>query len=269
MALFTEETKFLELTNRIMCTKENAERINIDYKTFQYTKYKNWYIARGEAYYGKVLNDREILNYLLCEKIANTIYKLQTAHFIPAKIGYKTGLTSQNFRKPGINYFYASQSYFPFHNPTQTLQFLKQFFSIANDDGYKNLIDNLLKLLSFHIYTGLRDLINCNLLFQEEIDGFSLAPLYDFDFAFENGIIEKYDYKSSICTFTLPSEDLTRLLENYPDFRKYLLLILDIDMENFLEEIKIENAFNVSELFQNYFFKQDKIKKDFVRSLHL
>lgn len=65
MAIFTEKTKILELNNKIICTEENAENINIDYKTFQNPKYKNWYIANeGRVYYGKVLNDKEILNYL-------------------------------------------------------------------------------------------------------------------------------------------------------------------------------------------------------------
>lgn len=41
MAIFTEKTKILELNNKIICTEENAENINIDYKTFQNPKYKN------------------------------------------------------------------------------------------------------------------------------------------------------------------------------------------------------------------------------------
>lgn len=269
MAIFTKETKILELHNKIICTEESANRINIDYKTFQEPLYRKWYLKNGEAYYGKNLLDREILNYLLCEKIANTIYELQTAHFIPAKIGYETGLASINFRKPKINYFYASQEYFPYDNPTQALRCLKNFFYITEDNEYEKLIDVLLRLISFHIYTGLQDLKDCNLLFQEEKNGFFLAPLYDFDFAFENDILEKYYYKSTICFFALPSEDLTQLLEYYPKFRKYLLLMLNIDMKEFLEEIKEENNLVISDIYKEHFLKQDKIKKDFVRSLHL
>ncbi len=232
MAIFTEKTKILELNNKIICTEE-----------------------------------KEILNYLLCEKIASTIYKLQTAHFIPAKIGYKTGLASLNFRKPDAKYFYASQEYFPFRSPYDTFAFLKNFFLFLDLEPYHKLIDDLLRLISFHIFTGLRDLIDCNLLFQKEIDGFSLAPLYDFDFSFENGILEKYHYKSSICIFDLPSEDLIKLLEFYPNFRKYLLFMLEIDMGSFLEEIKEENDLEIGELYQNYYLKQDKIKKGFHKKL--
>lgn len=270
MAIFTEETKILELNNKIICTEENARNINIDYKTFQTAKYKNWYIANGGGvYYGKVLNDKEILNYLLCEKIAGKVYELQTAHFIPAKIRNKTGLASLNFRKRDVDYFYASQDYFPFDNPTQALRCLKNFFYISKRNEYYKLVDDILRLISFHIYTGLRDLIDCNLLFQEEENGFSLAPLYDFDFAFEHDIVEKYYYKSTLCFFALPSEDLNELLEYYPYFRNYLLFMLNINMKIFLEEIKKENNLEISELYQSYYLKQDKIKKDFVRSLHL
>lgn len=67
----------------------------------------------------------------------------------------------------------------------------------------------------------------------------------------------------------MPSEDLTKLLEFYPNFRKYLLFMLEIDMRSFLEEIKEENDLEIGELYQNNYLKQDKIKKDFIRSLHL
>lgn len=269
MFMFTNETEILELRNKILCTEENARSINIDYKTMQELRYQNWYLVNGQVYYGKDLMDRGILNYLLCEKIANTIYQLETAHFVPAKIGYKTGLASLNFRKSNVNYFYANQEYFPFDSPIQTLQYLSQFFSISNDEGYHLLVHKILKLISFHIYTDLRDLIDCNLLFQEEENGFSLAPLYDFDFAFENGIINKYYYKSSISHFALPSEDLEKVLQFYPNFRNDLLLILEIDMEKVLEEITKENHLEISDIFKEHFLKQDKIKKDFIRSLHL
>lgn len=131
------------------------------------------------------------------------------------------------------------------------------------------MVDDLLKLVSFHIYTGLRDLINCNLLFQQEIDGFSLAPIYDFDFSFENGLIETYYYKSSICNFKLSSDDLNELISLYPKFREYLLLMLEIDMEKILVEIETEHHLEINELYQEYYQKQDKIKKDFIRNLHL
>lgn len=241
MALFTGDTNFLELNKKIECTQEFAKTINIDYKTLENVRYQNWYSTyEGGIYYGKILYENEILNYLLCEKIANTIYKLQTPHFEVAKIENITGLASLNFRKPSVQYFYASQDYFPFKNPNITLSYLTNFFSFSNSRGYDKLIVDLFKLISFHIYTGLRDLINCNLLFQKEVDGFSLAPLFDFDYAFENGILEKYHYKSSICNFVLPGEDLTQLLENYPDFRKYLHLMLKIDMKKLLGEIEME-----------------------------
>lgn len=269
MSIFTEETTFLELKDRVEITKEFAERMNINYEMVKKGRYQNWYIASGENYYAKILNDKDILNYLLCEKIANTIYGLQTAHFIPSKIGNKTGLASLNFRKPDINYFYASQYYFPFNNPNDTFPYLEQFFSLSHHNRYYKLINDLLKLISFHIYTGLRDLIDCNLLFQKEEGQFSLSPLYDFDFAFENGILTKYHYKSSICHFDLPSNEFNELLKSYPSFRKYLLIIFTIDMKKILEQIELEYCFNINELYKSYYLKQDKIKKDFVRSLHL
>ncbi len=269
MPIFTEKTVFLELQDKVEITKEYAEKINIDYEMIKKGRYQNWYMVNDENYYGKILNDKEILNYLLCEKIANSIYKLQTAHFIPAKIGYKTGLASLNFRKSDKNYFYANQDYFPFDNPNDTFPYLEQFFSLSHHNHYQKLINDLLKLISFHIYTGLRDLIDCNLLFQKEAEEFSLSPLYDFDFAFENGTLKNYHYKSSICHFDLPSEALDKLLESYPNFRKYLLFIFTIDMKQLLEEIEQEYYFDINELYKSYYLKQDKIKKDFIKTLHL
>lgn len=126
MALFTSETNFLELNNRMECTKEFAKTINMDYETLKKLRYRNWYLANGELYYAKdLIGDKEVLNYLLCEKIANTIYELQTSHFVLAKIENKIGLASLNFRHPNINYFYANQDYFPFWHPHETLVYLK------------------------------------------------------------------------------------------------------------------------------------------------
>lgn len=269
MNIFIEGTPFLELKDKIIYTKENAKKINIDDKTFQNPKYNNWYLVNGEAYYGKVLMDKEILNHLLCEKIASTIYKLKTVHFIPAKIMNKTGLASLNFREQGRNYFYANQDYFPFLNPRQTFIYLEQFFSFLNDSLYQKLVRDLLNLISFHIYAGLRDLIDCNLLFQKENGGFSLAPLYDFDFCFENGRLQKYHYKSSIYTFDLPGKDLDSFLDKYPEFGECLLKMESIDMEKFLSEIESEKHLFINDIYREYYLKQDEIKKDFIRSLHL
>lgn len=43
--------------------------------------------------------------------------------------------------------------------------------------------------------------------------------------------------------------------------------MLEIDMGSFLEEIKEENDLEIGELYQNYYLKQDKIKKGFHKKL--
>ncbi len=279
MDIFKENTQFLKLEQQCICNDALAKLINIDSQTLYRKKYQNWYKENGKFYYVKTLNSKEILNYLLCEKIATTIFNLQAPEFLLAKIPfyistaltihYKIGLASLNFRKPEKTYFYANQDYFPFCNPKEAFLFLEQFFSILNNDLYQKLVDDLLNLITFHIYTGMRDLIDCNLLFEKVKDGFLLATLYDFDFCFENGIIEKYHYKSSICEFDLPSKDLANFLEKYPEFSSILLKIENIDMSKILNEIANEKNLFINDFYKKYYLKQDEIKKDFIRSIHL
>lgn len=264
MDIFTEDTVFLELNKKVLFTDE----INIDYNTFN--RYPNWYQKNGNFYYGKLLDSKGILIHLLCSYIANEVFNLKASKFFLAKIGNKTGLASLNFREKDSVYFYANSTYFPsFLAPHQLLVYLKKCIPLDNEEIYQNLVNDLLNLISFHIYVGLRDIIPCNVLLKKEIEGFSLANVYDFDYAFENGKLNKYNYRSCICSFSLPSKELDTLIEYFPKFKTNLLKMMDIDMSSYLEKLATEKNLYINDLYKDYFFKQDEIKKEFVRSLHL
>ena len=104
-----ERVELLKLKEKLLFTKRNQEKINIDAYTLK--NYLNWYLADNKYYYFKELDTKKILNNLICEKVAGE-FNLESAHFIPALVKdnktSKYGLASVNFRKKDASYFYAS-----------------------------------------------------------------------------------------------------------------------------------------------------------------
>ena len=269
--IFTDETTFLLLEEKVPIIEENAKKINIDLDTFFCKKYQNWYIYDGKYYYFKALSSFEILNYLVAEKIGTKYFTLPIVHFIPAKVFNSKGLASLNFRNKEKSYFYGNRKYFSSDsNPIQTLSFLKTFFE--RDKSYFNLTKDLLRLVAYHIYLSLGDIVYCNLLFQENKDGFSLADVSDLDNAFIDTNINFdasiYYYFSDMFSFAIPSSDFTELITNFP-FEEALKIILDINIEQILNSLEKEYFLFISPLYRKYYCKQDQLKKDLVHHLFL
>lgn len=265
MNIFTEETKIIEFNETIPITHENADIINID--MFNFKKYPRWFKYKNEYYFYKYLKQLEILCYLVGEKVAKEIFDLPVVNFCFARSENTIFIASKNKREQGKEYFYASHEYFPLCNPCDNFLFLKQLFK--NLENANTLINDLIRLIAFHIYTNLEDLNFYNLLFQKESDGFSYSFIYDLDFSFKSFKIDKYYYESSICRFTIPSDACTSFLENYPLFGTMLKCILDIDIAKIMQEIKEEYKLNIFNYYIEYFKRQDEIKKDFILNLSL
>lgn len=260
--LYTDQTTILELTHQVHTDDLFFSKINIDLDTFEI--HPNWYIKEKQFYYFKVLNNMEILNHFICEYIA-PIFGLASAHFVPAESSQVYGLASENFRKSGVSYCYPSSfDIWQIGNLFSPIQL--KFY----EDTENILVSDLLRVVAFQIYTEWDDLHLENLMFQKESNGFRLAPLFDYDYAFESKhCIKEYDYRSFICQFSMPSDGFDVLLNQYPIFKKLLHLFLEIDMDRILNTIVSEWHLMVNDWYLEHYKKQDEIKKDFVRSLHL
>jgi len=261
--LYTEKTKIINLKNRIEINKENAKKINTT--LFELRAYPNWYYENGIYYYYKECrNNIEILNHFICEKIAEK-FNVLTANYIPAKDNYCSGLATPNFRKQGINYQISQKEYFFVKNASIVFNNLEISFINADD-----LINDLLKLIAFHIYTGLIDIHPYNILFIKDGNKLNLAPAFDYDYAFQSSDeLKKFSYLSAICGFDIPSKDFEEILNKYPYFKDYLNLFLTINMNELLNEITEEYNLYINELYSDHYKKQDEIKKEFIRKLHL
>lgn len=265
--IYTDKTDILNLESKIMPTRENASRININYDELK--AYSNWYYKNDNFYYfKKSCNNIEILNHLICEKVAE-YFKVLTAHYIPAIADNSYGVASPNFRKPNISYQAASLDYFWVYVDVLTI-FNTLEINSENNKTASKLINDLLKLISFHIYTELDDIHSYNVLFERNNKSLNLAPAFDYDYAFESKEnLQSITYGSAICGFDIPSPDFEQLLTKYPYFKKYLNLFLTIDIKQILNALIDKWNLSVNELYIDHYKKQDEIKKEFIRSLHL
>lgn len=263
-----DNNNILRLENKVEINRENAININIDMPTFK--TYPNWYMKQDDFYYFKKMeNYKELLNYLVCEKLIKSYYNFETANYIPAYANGKYGVASKNFRQTDKKHFYASPYYFnPFCDALGVFKALQYHF--FSSKKYENLLNHLFQLISFQVYTTMTDLIEPNFLFSEEIDGFQLAPISDFDCAFDcPPKINLYCYSSAICRFIMPSCDFDNLISKYPNFAKFLKITEEIDISKILSSIEEEYGLYINELYKEHYLKHDEGQKEFIRSLHL
>lgn len=264
--IFNEKTKFLELNSKVDFSLEVAKTINIDEETFR--TYSHWYLYNEEFYYyKKSYNEYEMLNHLICAKVAE-FFNLLTVQFQLAKAEDSVGLASKNFRVANCDY--VSAGFFSYNmDAIFALQEYESRFSKGNNLADK-MISDILKLIAFHIYTSLDDLIKDNIIFKETKNSFSLDHLSDYDYAFEcEKGIKEIQYGSPICGFTIPSVDFDKILLKYPFFADYLKLFLDINMDDILKSVVKEHGLSLNKLYLDHYKEQDEIKKEFIRGLHL
>lgn len=264
--IFNEKTKFLELNNKVDFSLEVAKTINIDEDTFR--TYSHWYLYNGEFYYyKKSYNEYEMLNHLICAKIAE-FFKLLTVQFQLAKAEDSVGLASKNFRVANCDY--VSAGFFSYNmDAIFALQEYERRFSIGNNLSDK-MISDILKLIAFHIYTSLDDLIIENIIFKETKDSFALDYSFDYDYAFNcEKDPKEIQYGSPICGFAIPSVEFDKILLKYPFFADYLKSFLDINMDNILKKVVEEHSLSLNELYLDHYKEQDEIKKEFIRGLDL
>lgn len=260
--LYTEQTEILHLEKQLFKTTQNICKYNLDWSKF--SVYPYWY-KKGEAcYYFKAVNPIEALNHFICERIA-PVFSLSSAHFVPASISNCYGIASENFRKKDITYCYPSSWDF------LIIEDLLSYIQTGKfRESTKQFEQDLLRVIAFQIYTEWDDLHFENLMFQKEKNGYRVAPLFDFDYAFsakEN--LSNYMYRSFLYEFLIPSKELETLLTQYPFFQDLLISILEIDMEAILREIETTWSLCVNELYWEHYKRQDELKKDLIRNLHL
>lgn len=261
--IFSSDTEFIELNDKIKLSKSNSKNIGIDYSIMSF--YNNWYLYQNQYYYFKKCNNIYILRHLLGEKIAD-YFRVPTVHFIPAKVGKTEGLSTLNFRK-------KEYSYLPFYDlygmSTKAILKLYENNFMENKNELHN-ISPLLRLIAFHIYTDLTDLNDCNLLVQKSKKGLAISPTFDYDLMFLSDLnFDNYFYNSAICSLELPSKDFENIITDYPEFKEYLHYFVKIDTEKIIEQVREEYHLQNFERFLEDYKKNDEIKKEFIRKLHL
>ncbi len=265
-----KKVQFLKLEEKLPPTLETAQKINIDFTTLW--NYPHWYQSRDKLYYFRKLNDnlnlQELITYLICEKVAQ-FFQLPVVHFNFAKYKEQIGLASLNFRLPNQEYIYFDYELVDYQrNLQESLEYLKRYFS--DENNYQKFQNEILRLIAFQIYTNLIDLKARNILLLKAEDGYALAPVYDFDFALKNKLnINEFFYDSTIASFYIPSNSFKETLENYPYLKEWLNKILTIDMKSIMYQIAQEYALDFDYKKMQYYERQDIIKKEFIRRLHL
>lgn len=268
-SIFRKDTEFTVLKIKALLNSQNAEEINIPFKTMK--DYDNWYFYREKYCYFKTMNFGVqgfiyLLNHLVGERIAR-YFQVPSVHFFLAKAGQDDfGLASYNFRKQGCKYI----SYPDYWNLSfqESLRFYEEKFV----DNPKELhpISPLLRLVAHHIYTDLDELIPSNLFLEQNDRGWTITPVSDYDeLSFPESKITSYAYSSSIFDLEIPSKEFEYLLENYPEAREYFKKFLSLNIESILKEIQKEFHLENCDTYLGRYKRNDEIKKEFIHTLHL
>lgn len=269
----TKETKFFEFncesliefnTNDIDKFNSIAKKISEEtgvpkdliYQAPHFFYINRWHKINGEWYFYK--NDgydfhfvNELLGEIISEYFGLETVKYQVAKF---QIGNKKeyGLISKNFCNKDYTYKRVWDYGFP---QSDNLNILENIRDICqSNEEYLILLDDLKKFFIRDFYTSQLDRSGNNFLFKVMPSGIRLAPLYDYENAFES--IQLQIYRNQIATINIANKETQNILKNDEKLQQLLYYIMKIDIVNLINEMenrhKILVPLDMKEYYQNH-----------------
>lgn len=214
--------------------------------------HKNWAVDdNNDYYYYKTLQN---YNDFIGEELAKTL-NLPTAHYIVGKLNNEYVVASKNFNVEKIKYLDAFDLISDeFHkNNLEKLKYLENMYG-------KTLVLDILKMTSLDIFSRQIDRVPSNYAFEKKDGILSLAPLYDYSFAFFNE--ENYKYFNYILSLDFNSkniiEEIDSIINKYSEFYEYISVMNEIDLSNLINKIIEKNNFNYNEYLSLEYKKENE-----------
>ena len=246
--LITNDTKILELTKEIHDPKFVAKKVGIAKDVCEF--WNNWYLYDGKWYFFKnftcekyTSSDVKFLNELIGEFLGNYL-NVDTIHYEVASLSGEYGLASESFIKPHNKYlFFRDIGLF---NNCVNLDNLREIRrKCKNDENYKELVSDILKLTAIDLYMGQADRSIGNFQFRKDKNGFHLAPIYDFEESFND--VYKSHYSSNLLGLDLDK------LKDYPELKNMVNELLTVDVNKMLEQIEDERKLLIPSERKTYY----------------
>lgn len=276
----TKETRIFEINSKK--TKiENIEQLeaiveNINSKTnvpkdLIYGYASQWYYVNGEYYYFKDSKSSKFnfINELLGEKISE-YFGLDTVHYSIAKLCIEGmsdnfGIVSKNF----CNKEYTYKTAYDYNLlKGQDLSVLKRIKRICqSEDEYSLLVDDLKKFFIRDFFTSQRDRHGGNFLFMEKEEGISLAPLYDYEHAYDP--LDVHVYINQIGKLDINDSNTQYLLKNDSKFQELLYMLMDFDMTKTLTKVEDIHKINIQPAYKDYYIRMNTDMKKLVKDYKL
>ena len=203
----------------------------------------------GEYYYAKYIDDVKMINELI-GTFLSTYIGLDT-------VDYKIGKSKNCMYALSKIFFLSDYEYYNVptiyrlnpHNLIGSKDKLLHKLYLCKTDVIdkikdKDLVDDVLKLITLDLKMGQRDRHVNNVLLKKKDDKVSLAPIYDYGYSYMSdsriGSDLYYDNPFIILRKNLLS--VKGLLIKYPNIKKHIDKICDIDIEEMLLELEFLNG---------------------------
>lgn len=221
----------------------------------------NWYNIEGQWFYFKWAKGQScIINELMGEVISK-YFALDTAHYILAKLGNKEGVISQNFCCKDFSYKTSRELNFTGQNNLDIINKIKENPTLQKKDL---LLEDIKKLFIRDFYTIQNDRNNNNLLFKCQKNSIRMAPLFDYEMAFDH--YTKFQcYRNVLGTLYLDFIETRQLVINDDFFQKLLLLLMDARMPLFIQEVEDTNRIKIPEYLKEKYLQSDLKVKRYVK----
>lgn len=203
----------------------------------------------GEYYYAKYINDIKMINELIGSYMSKYI-GLDT-------VDYKIGIYNGNMYALSKIFYMKDYEYYNVPtlyrlNPKNLLNVKDKLFhnlyvcktEVIDKTKDKELIENILKLITVDLKMGQRDRHVNNVLLKKKYDKVSLAPVYDYGYSYmsDSKIGSDIYYDSPFIILRKNLLSVKVLSMKYPNIKKYIDKICDIDIEDLLLELESLNG---------------------------
>lgn len=233
--IITDKTKVLELNEKMLLKIGSSAEVCFSKELDSYVYYKKFALEEfiGE-YIAKYLNLRTVENFII--KRNGTLY-----------------IATKNFVQKDREYINPSTIYY-------------QKFTVLNSLGEieknKQLIDEFFKMSALDIYMRQEDRSFENYIFEKIGNSMFLAPLYDYTISFDyyNNDMPFFYYNGIL--FLKNLDYFSTYLNIFPNFRKYVEEVAQIDLIKFIEQIFEDNNFRINDkILENYKKEEEKSQK--------
>ncbi len=222
-------------------------------------------------YYYKAINQSEMINELIGSYLSKEI-GLEA-------VDYKIGIYNNELY--ALSELFYEQDYmydncFSYYNTysDNELSLFERIISkiylnnhkVLDKISNKNMLDNILKLISIDLKMGQLDRHNMNLTLKisKENSELNLAPVYDFSKSYEN---QFYFYNNPFIILRLNKFSLSSFYSKYPHIEKYINILKNIKIDDILSQIELDNDITISDSKRISYIEKDKFYNKILKKI--